>query len=266
MNIENTVFIFDLDGTLIKTGEKLDQKLVSLFQVLIEQSRILIATARHPWGVRHVFGTYFEFIPTISLNGAAFHLKSWSIFDKAIFFPETTVKKLYTKFIQNNITATFYGKEFWAITNLTKEIERESYVTGITPVEWNEIFADQVLKILVIDIEHKIRSIRFQISQETPKLVQMSKSFDNYLEISPLGVEKCVFLPEILNSYFIKKTKKDFINTCFIGDSDNDVPCAKVVDEAWAFKSSPGNLKALSKGILPDENGKGVRKFLQRFL
>ncbi|UCE13393.1 MAG: HAD hydrolase family protein, partial [Candidatus Heimdallarchaeota archaeon] len=116
------------------------------------------------------------------------------------------------------------------------------------------------------DNEHKIRTLREQIYQETPNVVQMSKSFDSYLEISPPGVTKCVFLPEILKLYFIKKTKKKSLNTLFIGDSDNDVPCAKVVDESWTFKSSPENLKSLSKGIIADENGKGVRKFLQQFL
>ncbi len=86
MDFENTLFIFDLDGTLIKTGEKFDRKLAKIIKILIEKSGVLIATARHPRGVQYVFKPFFDFIPTISLNGAGLHLKSWSSFDKTFFF------------------------------------------------------------------------------------------------------------------------------------------------------------------------------------
>lgn len=263
---ENTIFVFDLDGTLIETGEKLNKSLTKILTKLVHQSRVLIATARHPLGVQYVFEPNFDFIPTISLNGAGLHLKNWCTFDKSISFPEKTVLRLYEKFSENNITATFYGKEFWAVNKITSSIEREANVTGMIPLLWENHYAESILKILAIDDVEKIRGIRSQISLEFPGMIQMSSSFDKYLEISPSGVFKCLFLPEFINSYLMKERKKEKPNILFFGDSENDIQCAKVADATWTFESSPEELKALSKGILQDKSYEGVRKFLQKNL
>ncbi len=182
------------------------------------------------------------------------------------FFQEKTLIKLSEKFLENNITVTFYGKEFWATTKFSENVKREASVTGMTPVQWIKKFSKGILKILAIDEIHKIRMIRSQINLEIPNDVQMSNTFDNYLEISPPRVHKCVFLPEFLKLYLSKKTNKKDLNILFFGDSENDILCAEIANATWTFKSSPENLKALSKGILSDENGEGVKKFFQRFI
>jgi len=257
----NFILVLDLDGTLIKTGEKLNHDLAVLLKDYINESRILIATARHPLGVKFVLKDYFEFVPTISLNGAALHLTSWQKFDKIRYFPYETVAKIKKELSSFNIITTFYGIDFWAVSDFSTGVEREAKVTGITPVPWRNEFLNGCIKILLIDDEFKIKKVRKHLSNELSNLVQVSISHDTYLEISPPLVKKCMFLPDFLKEFH--QEIKD-LKVIFIGDSENDIHCAKVANESWTFPSSPRRLIDLSSGVLNFPNGEGVKEFLLR--
>ena len=258
---DDFILVLDLDGTLIKTGEKLNSDLANLLHEYIDQFRVLIATARHPSGVKFVLKDHFKFVPTISLNGAALHLESWSKYDKAIFFPHKTVKMINKELSTFNIVTTYYGTDFWAVSDFSEGVEREANVTGITPVPWENKYTDSCIKILLIDEKIKIKRVRKHISIKFSNLIQVSTSHETYLEISPPFVKKCLFLSDFL-AYFHQNSQHPHV--VFIGDSENDIHCAEVSDESWTFSSSPKRLKDLSSGILNYPNGKGVKEFLLR--
>ncbi|MFX0182104.1 MAG: HAD-IIB family hydrolase [Candidatus Hodarchaeota archaeon] len=259
---DNFILVLDMDGTLIKTGKKLDNDLAILLKEYVNEFRVLIATARHPLGVKFVLKDYFEFVPTISLNGAALHLTSWSIFDKIVYFPRKTVVKIKKELSSFNVISTYYGTDFWAVSDFSRGVEREAKVTGITPVPWKNGFMDGCIKILLIDDKSKIKKVREHITRKLPNLIQVSTSHDTYLEISPPLVKKCMFLPNFLKEFFPQEIQA--LKVIFIGDSENDIHCAEVANESWTFSSSPKRLKDLSSGILNNPNGKGVKEFLKR--
>ena len=256
------ILVLDMDGTLIKTGEKLDHDLAALLKDYINDSRILIATARHPLGVKFVLKDYFEFVPTLSLNGAALHLTSWQKFDKIVNFPLETVVKINEEISSFNIITTYYGTDFWAVSDFSPGVEREAEVTGITPVPWRDEFLNGCIKILLIEDEFKIKKVRKHLNKKLSNLVQMSSSHDTYLEISPPLVKKCMFLPDFLKEFFQQKIQD--LKVIFIGDSENDIHCAEVANESWTFLSSPKRLINLSSGVLNFPNGEGVKEFLLR--
>ncbi|MHA2245622.1 MAG: HAD-IIB family hydrolase [Candidatus Hodarchaeales archaeon] len=262
MVTDNFILALDMDGTLIKTGERLNNDLMILLKKYINENRVLIATARHPLGVKFVLKDYFEFVPTISLNGAALHLTSWVKFDRIIKFPRETIDKINEEVSSFNIIATYYGTDFWTVSDFSVAVEREAKVTGITPVPWKNEFADRCIKILLIDEKSKIKKFREHISRKLSNLIQISTSHDTYLEISPPFVKKCLFLPDFLNEFFNQDSQH--LKVIFIGDSENDIHCAEVANESWTFSSSPKRLKDISSGILDHANGEGVKKFLQQ--
>lgn len=249
-----------MDGTLIKTGERPNNDLMILLEEYIKEFRVLIATARHPLGVEFVLKDYFKFVPTISLNGAALHLTTWAKFDRVIHFPCETVNKINEELPSFNIIATYYGTNFWAVSDFSAGVEREAKVTSITPVPWKNEFLDRCIKILLIDEKFKIKRFREHINRKLSNLIQISTSHDTYLEISPPFVKKCLFLPDFLNEFFYQEFQH--LKVIFIGDSENDIHCAEVANESWTFSSSPKRLKDLSSGILDHSNGKGVKEFL----
>ncbi|UCG01358.1 MAG: HAD-IIB family hydrolase [Candidatus Heimdallarchaeota archaeon] len=256
------ILVLDMDGTLIKTGEKLNQDLAVLLKDYVNEDRILIATARHPLGVKFVLKDYFEFVPTISLNGAALHLTCWQKFDKIKYFPNETVAIINKELSSFNVITTYYGTDFWAVSDFSPGVEREAKVTGITPVPWRNEFLNGCIKILLIDDEFKIKTVRKHLSRKLSNQVQLSTSHDTYLEISPPLVKKCMFLPDFLKEFFNQEIKD--LKVIFIGDSENDIHCAEVANESWTFPSSPRRLKDLSLGVLNFPNGEGVKEFLLR--
>ncbi len=258
------ILVLDMDGTLIKTGEKPNIDLMILLEEYINESRVLIATARHPLGVEFVLKDYFNFVPTISLNGAALHLTTWTKFDRVIHFPRETVDKINEELSSFNIITTYYGTNFWAVSDFSAGVEREAKVTGITPVPWSNEFADRCIKILLIDEKLKIKRFREHICRKLSNLIQISASHETYLEISPPFVKKCLFLPDFLNEFFHQEFQH--LKVIFIGDSENDIHCAEVANESWTFPSSPKRLKDLSSGILDHPNGEGVKEFLLRLI
>jgi len=260
LTVDDFILVLDLDGTLIKTGEKLNHDLAVLLKKYISESRVLIATARHPLGVEFVLKDYFEFVPTISLNGAALHLSSWLKFDKLTYFPRKTVIMINKELSSFNIVTTYYGTDFWAVSDFSSDVEREAKVTGITPVPWRNEFMDSCIKILLIDDEKKIKKVRKHLRNKLFNLVQVSTSHNTYLELSPPLVRKCMFLPDFLKEFSHQENQD--LKVIFIGDSENDIHCAEVANEAWTFPSSPKRLKNLSSGILNFPNGEGVKEFL----
>ncbi|MFX0016264.1 MAG: HAD-IIB family hydrolase [Promethearchaeota archaeon] len=259
---DNFVLVMDMDGTLIKTGEQLNDELAILLKPYIDEFRLIIATARHPLGVKFVLQEFFNFVPTISLNGAALHLTSWTKFDKVIFFPSKVVSEIKEELSSFNVVTTYYGTDFWAVSDYSPGVDREARVTGMTPVLWEEKFLDGCIKILVIDERNKIKKVQEYVSRNLSNHVQVNTSHETYLEISPYSVKKCLFLPDLLKELFYRNYRT--IKVIFIGDSENDIHCAEVANEAWTFSTSPKRLKDLSSGILDHANGKGVKKFLIR--
>jgi len=49
----------------------------------------------------------------------------------------------------------------------------------------------------------------------------------------------------------------------FVGDSENDIDCAKFANESWTFPSSSRKLKEVCTGILDYDNGLGVKNLLR---
>lgn len=261
MNARRIILLLDLDGTIIEAGEPLDNELVGFLQKYLDESRILITTARHPLGVKFVLEDSLGFIPTISLNGAALHLTSWSKFDRVVYFPRETVEKINAELSGSEITITYYGKDFWAVSNMSHYVKRESIVTGMSPSLWKDIYAQQCIKILIMCESSMIDLVRARINKRLLNHVQLTTSHKTYLEISPPSVGKSKFVPNFLENFFHNSKKPAYM--LFVGDSENDISCAKFADESWAFPSSPMKLKEVCTGILPHNNGLGLKELLR---
>jgi HAD superfamily hydrolase (TIGR01484 family) len=257
---KDVILVLDLDGTIIRTGEPLDTELANILQEYRQKSRLIIVTARHPMGVEFVLGNCLGFVPTISLNGGGLHLHSWDKFDRVIYFPSQTVKKIREELSPYDVTISYYGKDFWAVSKITPEIQRESIVTGMVPSIWKEYYDDRCIKISIICSLPLVRFVRFLL-KKNDELLKLSMSHPTYLELSPPSVSKCMFLPVIFKRFF--QNNKRPLEVFFVGDSENDIDCAKVASKSWTFPSAPPELKQVCTGILPYDDGLGLKELLK---
>ena len=245
--------MLDLDGTMIKTGEPLDGELAKYLKNFQEKSNVLITTGRHPLGVKFAIGSALGFVPTISLNGGGLHLTSWSKFDEVIYFPKEIITQFRTGVTNYDLTITYYGRDFWAVSDISQYIKKESAVTGMKPINWNEQFAGSCIKIMIMARPAIIKRVRGEINKKFSNRLNLSASRHTYLEISPANVDKVTFMDIYLKH--LSNTSDNKIHTIFVGDSENDLSCAKFADESWTFPSAPEELKDVSTGILADNNG-----------
>ncbi len=255
----NILLVLDLDGTIIFPGDSITSNLVKYLKYYNDNNLLLIATARHPIGVRFVFNKYFDFIPTLSLNGGGLHLNNWDIFDRSVFFDFTVIRNLKRLIKQyNDVTMSFYGKKFWYVNKITKRIVRESKITGMQPIINTNYGGDGCIKLLLTGDDETLKDIQNIIRKDYYELVSCNKSNLNYLELSPSNVNKTLFI-DVFIEYFAYE-RKDY-NIVFVGDSENDIEMAKYSDEAWTYSYAPNNLKKHCK-ILTLENGEGLHLLL----
>jgi HAD superfamily hydrolase (TIGR01484 family) len=261
MSGKTILLVADLDGTIIRSGEPIDEELASILKKYREESRLLIATGRHPLAVKFVLQTALGFVPTISLNGGGLNLYSWSRFDRVIYFPSDTVKAVSRELSGFDVTISYYGEEFWAVSKLSPYVERESIVTGMIPSTWRDQYLSRCVKILVMCEPSMIKIIRAHIKRQLSDLIQISESLKAYLEISPPSVNKVTLIFHFLKKIIAEKKLTPYI--VFVGDSENDIDCAKFANESWTFPSSSRKLKEVCTGILDYDNGLGVKNLLR---
>lgn len=251
--------MLDLDGTLIQRGQIVSQEVAEILTELSRQRRVLINSARHPAGIKHALDRFFCFIPTISLNGAGLHLSSWSEFSEFITFDTVVLQKLYEKLSQAETVTSYYGRDFWAVSCFNDYVSEESRVTGMTPKMWNPNRMADVMKVCLMGDDSVVRHLLQEIKNDRLN-INMMQSNPGYVEITPESVTKASYIERFLVSEGLSRTS---VKIVFLGDSDNDIPCAEYSNEAYTFAGASTALLQVCTGKLPERSCRVVAEFLE---
>jgi len=252
------ILLLDIDGTMIITGKPLAPDLASLLMPLQNAKRLCITTARHPQGVQFVLAPLLGFVPTISLNGGAIHLSSWSTFDHAIYFSDQSIANLIEEISSHDLTISCYGTDFWAVSKMSSFVQEEAYVTGMTPMMLSSSHLLRCIKVTLMADHGLLVEIKSHIALNISS-IDANFSHASFLELSPAYSSKASMLKYLLSAFPLDSNSPYIF---FVGDSQNDLEWAQLANEAWTFPSSPNELKQICRGVLPFNDGPGLRQFL----
>jgi len=275
---KKTLFISDLDGTLLNSNAKITPVTAKIINNLIDEGLIFTyATARSFLTALKVTGEINFNYPAVCFNGVFIQdPKTGEYFDKCICDKEkiTEVIKIcetngFYPFIyafidgmervswikgEETNASKFYlesrtgDKRLRPVKNYSEFYDGEIYAIVFHDNSWNEL--EDILQVLNLDSQ-----FAYYIAKDTYK--------DNY------GQHYCwleIIRSDATKDFGVLKVKElvgaDKI-VCF-GDNINDIPMFNVSDEKYAVANAVGEVKNIATAVIDSNDDDGVAKWLEK--
>ncbi len=270
---KNTLYISDLDGTLLNSQCQIDEISAKIINKLIQSGlKFSIATARTNKTVQQLCADININIPVILMNGVAiFDMKSqkfisFESFDEQvinIFFDIVSdfgnSGFLYT--IENGELETFYVN--------TNAPNAEEFMR-----ERMEKYGKKFHKITSFKNCANMKCVHYSVSHKADILQPLYKklctlksfSVEFYRDIYNDDfwyLEVCSAKASKYNAALKLKNMLQCEKIVAFGDNLNDLPLFKAADECYAVANAKNEVKEKATGIIGSNNDNGVAKFLQ---
>lgn len=266
--MEKTLFLSDLDGTLLTPEAKLSPFTADTVNRFVEGGGFFsYATARSGESAQTVTQGLRVRLPVITHNGAY-------IVDRDT--NETLYKTVFSREQAEEVLSTFFAGDMCPITYaVIEERHRFSYVKALSSraqmgfvesryhsprrrevQEKTELFDGEVFYFTCIDEEEKLKPV-FEVLKEKYRceFARDIYSGEMWLEIMKKDATKAhaaLVLKEMLGCDKL---------VCF-GDQANDTPMFEVADESYAVLNASESLKKIATGIIDSNREDGVAKWI----
>ncbi|MBO4650998.1 MAG: HAD family hydrolase [Clostridiales bacterium] len=266
-----TLYVSDLDGTLMRNDETLSKETIRIINELVEKGLpFTYATARSVESARPIAGGLNLKLPVVTRNGAVLadnstgeHIK------KSVFSDEevSLLKELLTDIPYCGYVSCFIEKEMIRTTMEGKHsVGLQSYLdyykddpTMKYMDSYDEMFCGLPGYVTCIGEKEEIEPIydRVRAYDRWEALFQRDTYRDEYwLEICPKNCTKAKSLLKLKEDY-------GFDRLVVFGDSLNDISMFKIADEAYAVSNARDELKKLATGIIGCNEDDAVAYYLQ---
>ena len=263
-----TLYISDLDGTLLRSDERISEYTAEVINLLVENGMLFsYATARSYLTARKVTAGLTAEIPVIIYNGA-FILDS--ITQKILlenYFKEQEAVQIMKEFIHRDISPIVYtmleGKEKFSYLNGAETRGMKIFLNSRkgdvreNPVNSRELlYQGNIFYFTCIDEEEKLKPVYELLKTQYYCVFQKDiYSGEQWLEIMPHGTSKSLAAQRL----------KDYLKCDRIvafGDGKNDMDLFEIADESYAVGNAQDCLKEIATAVIEDNNHDGVAKWL----
>ena len=270
MNRNKTLYVTDLDGTLLNTKDTINPKSVQIINELVANGMLFTyATARSLVSATVVTEGLTTDIPVIAYNGALIiHPKTGEVLSSLSFTKEEA------EFVRKNL-------EHHNISPLVY-----SYIKQIEKVSWNTTKENEGIKRYLSKRKGDKRrrplaneaglydgdAFYYSCIGEKEELIPIYNIFSKDDRF------RCTLQQEIYQSEYWceimpkKASKAEAIKTLkelwkcdrvvSFGDAINDIPMFKISDECYAVENAVPELKELATGVVESNDNDGVAKWL----
>ncbi|MDR3000186.1 MAG: HAD family hydrolase [Fibromonadaceae bacterium] len=267
-----TLYITDLDGTLLGSNGKISEYTIKTINNLIDNGMYFsYATARSLSSASIVTNGLTTNIPVITYNGAFIvnaHTKeilySFSFSKKE---KETIIECLNRKSIFPLVYGYVNGEEkvSWIIgkenAGIKKYLNSRKGDSRLRPVETkNDLYCGELFYFTCIGEKEdllKVYSYFKELGQFTCTLQQELYCEEYWCEITPVRASKG-------NAIVILKEKLKYDKIISFGDAVNDIPMFKISDESYAVENAVDELKKYATGIIMSNDNDGVAHWLKK--
>lgn len=264
-------FIFDLDGTLLKSDLTISCRTKSALREIKERNHIIIiSTGRMYTSTMYIIENFLPFLKEYVIvsaynGGYVVSPEGRIIFEKGvekdlaikcveflrkldihrhIYINDKLISEQDDKEIKDYAVHSFV--DYFLVEDLIKEIRNSKHPP---------------LKLLAIGEPHKINEVKFLSEKEFDGKFNIMKSWDIYLDFMPADVSKGTSLKIISDLYNFE------IEHCYVfGDSENDIEMLKLTKNSYAMGNSTDEVKNTSNNILPTNDEDGVAYAIEKIL
>lgn len=265
-----TLYVTDLDGTLMRDDKIISNKSVSILNRLIARDiSITYATARSIRSSSEITKNISFKLPVIIRNGTI------------IADPQS----------KKEIEISMFGEELHHIKQALADIRIPGFVTAYSGSNEVKLYlAERMNEGFQVYLENHSQDKRIHRVDSEDKLYEGKTCYFTFIapknELQPLyervkNIEgiNCIFQQDKYRpEYWLElcsgnATKAKAIQrvkqlcgcqrVVVFGDSANDIPMFHIADEAYATKNAIDELKEIATGIIEDNNTDGVAKWLE---
>lgn len=254
----------DLDGTLLTSEKKVCERAAAALRCLPPDVRIVIASARPPRSVRHIY--------------RVLGLSTWQInYNGALIWDEPANRAVYHRPMSGKLVQAMIetARDMFDEVLVTCEVMDRSHTdrnddsftteTGkmfkpdvIAPFE---TFCEQpITKLMLLGEPRMLSKLEPLLVERFGESVTVLQTDDHLLQIMDRRVSKAVALKKVADHYGIKAEQ-----IMAIGDAPNDVGMLQYAGVAIAMDNANPIVKKVADWIAPSNDDHGVHAALVRY-
>lgn len=263
----STLYVSDLDGTLLRSNEKTSEYTNHVINHLTEKGMIFsYATARSLITAKKVTSGITAKIPLIVYNGA-FVIDNFTeeilianYFDDKV---NSVLDDLFANKVYPIVYAYIDGKEKFSFvpercsgaTNLFLDSRKEDIRShAVKTIE--DLKSGNIFYITCIDEPRKLKPL-YEKYKDSYHCVYQTDIYTKvpWLEIMPLGASKAKAIKQLQSLLECEKL-------VVFGDGKNDIDMFEVADESYAVQNAQEELKRIATSMIASNEEDGVAKWL----
>lgn len=261
------ILFTDIDGTLLNKDRELSIGTIEQINRITTNLSIpvILVSARMPKSMRILQSQLGLTNEIICYNGALLMGSDDSniLQDKRINHDISIDIIEMSKFYDLHFSV--FVNDLWVTGRHDEWTEREIRNTKVNPTVYYEINFEDLFnigthKIMLMGNSSNIDSISLSISEKYSALVNVYRSKDTYLEISPKETNKWNAIEKVLSIYNIS-----FDSAIAIGDNYNDIEMIKYAGIGVAVENAKDEIKTVANFICPSNINDGVAKTIEKF-
>lgn len=254
----------DLDGTLLNSAKKISEQTLNALKCLPPDVRIVIASARPPRSVRHIYQLLGLSTWTINYNGALI----WDEPNKRAIFHRPMAGEIASQIIEiardlyDEVLVSCEIMDRWFTDRFdnthTTETGRLFKPDVVAPCE---TFVNQpITKLMLLGKPAMLTRIEAPLREQFGKQVTILQTDSDLLQIMDNRVSKAVALKKVAASYNVPMSQ-----VMAIGDAPNDVGMLQLAGIAVAMDNAHERAKKVAHWIAPSNDDHGVHAALVRY-
>lgn len=270
--MSKTLYVSDLDGTLLNTQDRISPESIRIINDLIEKGMTFTyATARSLSSASVVTQGLSADIPVIVYNGAfIIHPATKKVLSKESFQREETGKviEVLNRFKISPLVYSFVEgveKVSWVTERENEGIRRylnlrkgDKRLRPISTTE--ELYQGDMFYFTCIGEREELQPVYDIFSKKEGFRCTLQQELyrpEYWCEIMPAKATK---------AEAIRKLKKlcGCDRVISFGDAVNDIPMFEISDECYAVENAVDELKAAACGVIPGNEADGVARWLER--
>lgn len=263
-----TLYVSDLDGTLLRSNEKTSEYTNSVINRLTEEGMIFsYATARSLITAKKVTSGINAKIPLIIYNGAFVvdnltgDILIANYFDHRV---DSVLEDLFANEIYPIVYAYIDGKEKFSFvpelcTDGMKKFlsSRKGDIRTNAVREIKDLKAGEIFYLTCIDEPQKLEPLYGKYRDSCHCVYQRDiYTKDQWLEMMPLNASKANAIRQLQS---LLKCEKLVV----FGDGKNDIDMIELADESYAVLNAHEDLKKIATSVIPSNDEDGVAKWLE---
>jgi 5-amino-6-(5-phospho-D-ribitylamino)uracil phosphatase len=252
----------DLDGTLLDSQKRISDRTADALRCLPRDVKVVIASARPPRSVRHIYRSLNLDTWQINYNGAlvwdepnagiVMHIPMDGILTRRII---AEARDLFPNLLVScEILDRWHTDRF--DPSFTTETGKLFQPDVVAPVD--EFCNQPITKLMLLGDVPTISRLQSLLSRHGD--ISVLRSDPDLLQIMNPAASKAAALQYVAEHYGIPLP-----NILAIGDAPNDIPMLQAAGVAVAMDNAHAEVKAVADWVAPSNDDHGVHAALQRY-